>query len=63
MNRSAWWFVLPLVLGTLGTVIACAKIKNDDPDMTKWIVIIGIVLTIIHMLAGGMYLGIIKIPL
>ena len=46
MERSAWWFLLPLVLGVLGSAIAYSQIRKDDPDMVKWIWVTGAVMTI-----------------
>ena len=45
MHRSAWWFALPIVLGILGGVIAWAKTRDDDEEIAKWLMIVGIVQT------------------
>jgi len=56
MKRSAWWFLLPLFLGILGSAIAWAKVRDsEDPELLKWIMIFGAVQTISVALSGGMY--------
>ncbi len=56
MKRSAWWFLLPLFLGILGSAIAWAKIReSEDPELLKWIMIFGAVQTISIALGGGMF--------
>ena len=56
MKRSAWWFLLPLILGILGSAIAWAKIReSEDPELLKWIMIFGAVQTISVALSGGTY--------
>jgi len=53
MKRSAWWFLLPLILGILGSAIAWAKIRDsEDPELVKWIMIFGAVQTIAIALSG-----------
>ncbi len=42
MNRSAWWFLLPLFLGIIGGIIAYAIVRKDDPDMAKYLIYVGI---------------------
>ena len=56
MKRSAWWFLLPLFLGILGSAIAWAKLReSEDHELLKWIMIFGAVQTIAIALGGGMY--------
>ena len=45
VKRSAWWFALPMVLGILGGVIAWSRTRDDDPDIAKWLMIVGIAQT------------------
>ena len=56
MKRSAWWFLLPLVLGILGSAIAWAKIReSEDHELLKWIMIFGAIQTISVALSGGIH--------
>jgi len=56
MKRSAWWFLLPMFFGILGSAIAWAKIReSEDHELLKWIMIFGAVQTISIALSGGMY--------
>jgi len=56
MKRSAWWFLLPIFLGILGSAIAWAKLRDsEDPELLKWIMIFGAVQTISLSLHGGLF--------
>ena len=57
MKRSAWWFLLPIFLGILGSAIAWAKLReSEDHELLKWIMIFGAVQTIVIDIAlGGMH--------
>lgn len=47
MAKSAWWFLLPLVLGIVGSAIAWSKLSDEeDKEMLKWIMIFGSVQTV-----------------
>ncbi len=53
MKRSAWWFLLPIFLGILGSAIAWAKLReSEDHELLKWIMIFGAVQTIAIALVG-----------
>lgn len=55
MKRSAWWFLLPIFLGILGSAIAWAKLReSEDHELLKWIMIFGAVQTI-SIALGGMH--------
>ncbi len=56
MNRSAWWFVLPIAFGILGSAIAWSKIRHDDPELVKWIMIFGAVKSVCDAV-GIVHLG------
>lgn len=52
-KRSAWWFLLPLIFGMLGSAIAWAKIReSEDHELMKWIMIFGAVQTITLVISG-----------
>ena len=53
MKRSAWWFLLPIFLGILGSAIAWAKLReSEDHELLKWIMIFGAIQTIAIALSG-----------
>ncbi len=53
MNRSAWWFLLPLILGILGSAIAWSKIRDSqDPELVKWVMVFGAIQTIAMALSS-----------
>jgi len=43
-KRSNWWFLLPLLIGLIGGIIAFFVLKRDDPRKAKNCLYIGIVL-------------------
>ena len=46
-KRSNWWFLLPILLGLIGGIIAFFVLKRDDPKKAKNCLYIGIVLFVI----------------
>jgi hypothetical protein len=53
-KRSAWWFLLPVIFGILGSAIAWAKLReSEDHELLKWIMIFGAVQTIALALGGS----------
>jgi len=55
-RKSSWWFLLPILFGVIGGVIAYFVIKDDDFRRAKSCLYLGIILT-------GIGLAIILIPL
>jgi cytochrome bd-type quinol oxidase subunit 1 len=51
-RRSAWWYLLPILLGIIGGVIAYFIIKQDDPIKAKNCLKLGLVLLIINIILG-----------
>jgi 4-hydroxybenzoate polyprenyltransferase len=51
-NRSGLWYLLPLIFGIIGGVIAWFVIKDDDPKKAKNCFYLGLVLLIIEILFG-----------
>jgi len=54
-RRSGFWYLLPLVFGVIGGVIAYFVIKQDDPIKAKNCLYLGIVLLVIDILLGGIW--------
>ena len=53
-KRSAWWFLLPVIFGILGSAIAWSKLRDsEDHELLKWIMIFGAVQTIALALGGS----------
>ena len=46
-KRSNWWFLLPILLGLIGGIIAFFVLKNDDLKKAKNCLYLGIVLFLI----------------
>ena len=51
-RRSAWWYLLPILFGIIGGVIAYFVIKQDDPIKAKNCLKLGLVLLIIDIIFG-----------
>jgi uncharacterized membrane protein YeaQ/YmgE (transglycosylase-associated protein family) len=49
-KRSNWWFLLPILLGLIGGIIAFFVLKNDDPQKSKNCLYLGIGLFIIGVI-------------
>ena len=54
-RRSGLWYLLPIIFGIIGGVIAYFVIKQDDPDKAKNCLYLGIVLLIIDIIAGLLF--------
>jgi len=48
-RKSAWWFLLPILFGVVGGVIAYFVIKDDDQKRAKNCLWLGIILTAIGL--------------
>lgn len=51
-KRSAWWFLLPILFGIAGSAIAWAKLRGDDTELLKWIMIFGAAQTVAISIGG-----------
>lgn len=49
--RSNWWFLLPIILGIIGGIIAFFVLRHDDPKKAKNCLCLSLVLT--FSLIGG----------
>ncbi len=54
-RRSGLWYLLPIIFGIIGGIIAYFVIKQDDPDKAKNCLYLGIVLLIIDIVAGLLF--------
>jgi len=50
-TRSLWWVILPVFLEIIGGVIAYFVLRRDDYKLAKFCLQLGIVLTIIQVIA------------
>lgn len=60
-RRSRWWYLLPILFGIIGGVIAYFVLKDDDRKMAKNCLWLSIILTIISFIIGliiGLIIGI-----
>ena len=61
-KRSNWWFLLPILLGLIGGIIAFFVLKNDDLKKAKNCLYLGIVLFLIGVVINLAIFGL-DIPL
>jgi uncharacterized membrane protein len=61
-KRSNWWFLVPILLGLIGGIIAFFVLKRDDPKKAKNCLYLGIGLFIIGVIINLAIFGLI-IPL
>ncbi len=54
-NRSGFWYLLPIIFGIIGGVIAYFVIKQDDPIKAKNCLYLGIALLILDILVGSFW--------
>ena len=48
--RSRWWYLLPVLFGLIGAIIAYFAIRRDDPQKAKKCLYLGIILTAINII-------------
>jgi len=56
-NRSGLWYLLPILFGIIGGVIAYFVIKDDDPSKARNCFWLGVVLLLIDIIAGWFWIG------
>ena len=49
-TRSNWWFLLPILLGIIGGIIAYFVLRHDDPRKARNCLYLGIVLGVLGMM-------------
>ena len=55
-RRSNWWFLLPILGGLLGGIIAYFVLRQDDPSKAKNCLYLGIVLALIGLMLNVLIL-------
>ena len=43
-QRSAWWYLIPILFSIIGGIISYLVIKDDDPKKAKNCLIIGLIM-------------------
>ena len=57
-SRSSMWYLLPILVGMIGGIIAYLAIRKDDPRKAKNCIYIGLVMVLIGILFNIMLLGV-----
>ena len=55
-RRSNWWFLLPILGGLLGGIIAYFVLRQDDPSKAKNCLYLGIILALIGLMLNVLVL-------
>lgn len=62
-KRSNWWYILPIFFGFIGGIITFLAIKNSDKDKAVNALLLGVGITILHVLLNvGVLFGISYTP-
>jgi len=51
-KQSAAWYLLPILLGIVGGVVALIALRNRDPLKGQYCIIIGVVITVVGIILG-----------
>ena len=57
-SRSNMWYLLPILVGMIGGIIAYLAIRKDDPRKAKNCIYIGLVMVLIGIIFNIMLLGV-----
>ena len=57
-SRSRMWYLLPILVGMIGGIIAYLVIRKDDPRKAKNCIYIGLVMVLIGIIFNIMLLGV-----
>jgi hypothetical protein len=57
-SRSSMWYLLPILVGMIGGIIAYLVIRKDDPRKAKNCICIGLVMMLIGIIFNILLLGV-----
>ena len=57
-SRSSMWYLLPILVGMIGGIIAYLAIRKDDPRKAKNCIYIGLVMVLIGIIFNVLLLGV-----
>ena len=57
-KSSSTWYLLPILVGMIGGIIAYLVIRKDDPHKAKNCIYIGIVMMVIGIILNILLLGV-----
>lgn len=61
-KRSAWWFLLPVLLGLPGGIIAWFILRRDDPPMASICLWFGVALVVLGLVVDSALGGVVLPP-
>jgi hypothetical protein len=61
-RRSNWWYLLPILLGIIGGLIAYFAIRNDDREKAKKCMYLGLILLVVGIILDISLAGVAPIP-
>jgi len=61
-QRSNWWYILPILFGIIGGIIAYFAIRKDDRQKAKKCLYLGLMLLAVGILVDVFFAGFAPIP-
>ena len=61
-QRSNWWYLLPILLGIIGGIIAYFAIRRDDREKAKKCMYLGLILLAVGIILDISLTGVAPIP-
>ena len=51
-TRSRWWYLMPILFGLIGAIIAYFALRRDDPGKAMKCLLVGVGLTVINIMVN-----------
>jgi len=61
-QRSSWWYILPILFGIIGGIIAYFAIRKDDREKAKRCIYLGLILLAVGILLEIFLAGVAPTP-
>ena len=61
-QRSNWWYILPILFGIIGGIIAYFAIRKDDREKAKKCIYLGLILLVVGILLETFLAGFAPTP-
>ena len=61
-QRSNWWYLLPILLGIIGGIIAYFALRRDDREKAKKCMYLGLILLAVGIIVDVFFAGLAPIP-
>ena len=61
-QRSSWWYILPILFGIIGGIIAYFAIRKDDREKAKKCIYLGLIMLAVGILLEIFLAGVAHTP-